>query len=131
MKEIKEKEKIYLEEFDIYVNPYLTYSQIKQIVDAMKSQDNWLVREQTMDTLVLFHATDIGKENIEKYGHDALLRSGLIDVVFENIVNIQDLYDAVSFTESIQQAFIQFSKYIPELTKRIEKMKSNEQSSKK
>ena len=107
MKEIKVKDKIYLEEYDIYVNPYLTYSQIQKIVEATQQQTVWAFRQQNIDMLVLLYATDIGKENLEKNTHDVLLSSGLIEAVFNSIINIKTLYEAINYTESIQQAFIQ------------------------
>lgn len=109
MKEIKVKDKIYLEEYDIYVNPYLTYSQIQKIVEATQQQTVWAFRQQNIDMLVLLYATDIGKENLEKNTHDVLLSSGLIEAVFNSIINIKTLYEAINYTESIQQAFIKIA----------------------
>lgn len=109
MKEIKVKDKIYLEEYDIYVNPYLTYSQIQKIVEATQQQTVWAFRQQNIDMLVLLYATNIGKENLEKNTHDVLLSSGLIEAVFNSIINIKTLYEAINYTESIQQAFIKIA----------------------
>ena len=40
MKEIKAMDKVYLEEYDVHVNPYLTYAQIQAIVNGVKSLDS-------------------------------------------------------------------------------------------
>ena len=121
MKEIKIKDKVYLEEFDIEVNPYLTYSQIQQIVKAMKAQEDWATRQQNMDLLILFHATNLTKEQIEEVGHDVLLQSGLIDAVYEQIVNIDDINKALAYTESLQRALAQIAKELPKTMEPIMK----------
>lgn len=132
MKEIKVITPVYLDEFDVYVNPYLTYGQIQQIVNAVIKFDKWAEREQNIDLLVLYHATDIGKEKIEELGHDVLLQSGLIDAVYEQIVNIDDINKALVYTESLQRALTLIAKELPKTMEPImEKVKSRGISSKK
>ena len=100
MKEIK-TEVVYSQKYDININRYLTYAQIQQIVNAIEaaseSDDSWSTRQTNIDMLVLFHATDIGKEKLEEIGHEALLTCGLIDEVNNTIDNtanyVSDLYN--------------------------------------
>lgn len=132
MTEIKEKEKIYLDEFDIHVNPYLTYDQIEQIVKVLKSEDEWMVYQQNIDMLILFHVTDLGKERIEELGHEILLTSGLIDAVKKEIINIDQLYQAIEYTQSTQRALLQIIKRLPDtIQPLIEKMSKYGKTSKK
>lgn len=132
MKEINSMPSIYLEEFDIDVNSYLTYAQIQQIVNAVIKFDTWAERQQNIDLLVLYHATNIGKENIEKLGHETLLKSGLIDNVFEKIINIDKVYGAIEYTESTKRALSQILKEMPKLLDSFKKIdKKNGTSSKK
>lgn len=117
MKEIKSLEKKYLEDFDIFVDSYLTYEQIDQIVRAISKEDNWSIREQMIDMLILYHVTDIKKEDLEKVGHEDLLKSGLIDEVKLNVKNLNRLQDAINYSQSFICALKQFSEKMPELKK--------------
>ena len=121
MKEIKKLDPIYLEKFGIEVNPYLTYAQIQQIVNGVIKFDTWAERQQNIELLVLYHATDIGKEIIEEIGHETLLQSGLIDAVFMRVVNTDKIYKAIEYTESVGRALSQIVKILPEKIKEIEK----------
>ena len=113
MKEIKAMDKVYLEEFDVYVNPYLTYAQIQAIVNGVKSLDSWAEREQNIDMCVLAFATDIPTEKLEEVGHDALLQSGLINAVCGEIKNLFSVYEAIEYTESTKRALAQIIKALP------------------
>lgn len=116
------KSKIYHDdEFDIDINEYLTYAQIQQIVNAVikasKENDSWSERQTNIDMLVLFHATNIGVENLEKIGHEALLTSGLISRVNCHVMNLQKVYEAIDFTESWKRALYKLSTQLPEMAK--------------
>lgn len=113
MKEIKAMDKVYLEEYDVYVNPYLTYAQIQAIVNGVKSLDSWAEREQNIDMCVLAFATDIPTEKLEELGHDALLQSGLINAVCGEIKNLFSVYEAIEYTESTKRALAQIIKALP------------------
>lgn len=121
MKEIKAKENIFLEDFDVSVNQYLTYAQIQQIVNAVVSFDTWSERHQNIDMLILYHATDINKDELEKYDIDVLKQSGLIDTVKNNIVNLNELNEAIEYTTSIQRALSQILKQMPQISKALNK----------
>ena len=112
MKEFQSKSLIYLEDYDVNVNRYLTYAQIQKIIEAANVQNSWAFRQQNIDMLVLLYATDIGKENLEKFTHDELLASGLIDAVFKNIKNIYQIEDGLRYTESIEQAIVKIAQQV-------------------
>ena len=122
MKELESIEQIYLKKYDILVNPYLTYAQIQQIVNAVIKFDVWAERQQNIELLVLYHTTNLGQENIEKIGHEKLLQSGLIDAVFMQIINIDKIYKAIEYTESTSRALAQIVKIFPERLKEIEEV---------
>lgn len=111
---------IYLKEFNIEVCPYLTYSQIQQIVNAVIKFDIWAERQQNIELLVLYHATNIGKEKIEEIGHDTLLQSGLIDTVKAQIKNINQIYKAIEYTESTSRALSQMATMLSDRLNRSE-----------
>ena len=121
MKEIKGNQTCYLEDYDITVNKYLTYAQIQQIANAVvassvnDSDDTWANRETNIDMLVLYHATDIGKEKLEEIGHDALLTSGLIDAVGHCIENLYSVDDAIDYIENNQRAINKLLKSLPKV----------------
>ena len=107
MVELKEKV-IHIDVYDIDVQQYLTYAQIQQIVNAVvlasKEDDSWSARQTNIDMLVLMHGTDIGREKLEEVGHEMLVKSGLIDCVRDNIINIDEIYKALDYTESLARA---------------------------
>lgn len=120
MKEIKAMDKAYLEEYDVYVNPYLTYAQIQAIVNGVKGLDSWAEREQNIDMCVLAFATDIPTEKLEELGHDALLQSGLINAVMWEIKNLHCVYEAIEYTESTKRALAQIIKALPKYQEQLD-----------
>ena len=120
MKEIKAMDKVYLYEYDVYVNPYLTYAQIQAIVNSVKSLDSWAEREQNIDMCVLAFATDIPTEKLEELGHDALLQSGLINAVCGEIKNLFSVYEAIEYTESTKRALAQIIKALPKYQEQLD-----------
>lgn len=122
MKEIKIENQVELYDFDIKVNTYLTYDQIQQIVNSVIKFDTWAERQQNIDMLILYHATDIGKDGIESYTHDEWLQSGIVDAVKNNIKNYNKIKEAIEYTESTQRALAQIIKRLPELTAPLEKV---------
>lgn len=111
MKAIKNLDPIYLEQYDVKVNPHLTYAQIQAIVNSLSEVgDTWAERQQDIDMLVLAMVTDMKPEELEEIGHEALLRSGLIDMVCKYIYNLDDLYAAIKYHESTERAVKEFGK---------------------
>ena len=121
MKEIKGNQTVYLEDYDITVNKYLTYAQIQQIANAVvaastnDSDDTWANRQTNIDMLMLYHATDIGKEKLEEIGHDVLLTSGLIEAVRYRIENLYNVDDAIDYIENNQRAINKMLKSLPKV----------------
>ena len=134
MKEIKGNRTVYLEDYDVTVNKYLTYAQIQQIANAVvaasmnDSDDTWANRQTNIDMLMLYHATDIGKEKLEEIGHDVLLTSGLIDAVRYRIENIYSVNDAIDYIENNQRAINKLLKSLPKV---LEEAKGLQDSMKK
>lgn len=114
MKELKELDPIYLEEFDVHVKRYLSLSQIQKIINEVLQVDNFEERESIIDYLILCYTTDIGQKKIDELGPDILLQSGLIDEVKLNIRNLSQLLDGITYHESTGKALREISKRIPE-----------------
>ena len=121
MKEIKGNQTVYLEHYGVMVNYYLTYAQIQQIANAVvassadDSEDTWANRQTNIDMLMLYHATDITKEELEKVGHDDLLTSGLIQAVREQIKNYYEIFEAINYIEDNQRAIGKLLKSLPKI----------------
>ena len=121
MKEIKGNQTVYLEHYGVMVNYYLTYAQIQQIANAVvassadDSEDTWANRQTNIDMLMLYHATDIAKEELEKVGHDDLLTSGLIQAVREQIKNYYEIFEAINYIEDNQRAIGKILKSLPKI----------------
>lgn len=119
---------IYLEDYDITVNQYLTYSQIQTIVNDTealmqhvekdestgkeKISNSWAERQTNIDMLVLMYATDINADDLGKYGHVAMLQNGIVDVVKKNILNYWQLEEAFRYTESWDKVLMSAVKQI-------------------
>lgn len=121
MKEIKGNQTVYLEHYGVMVNYYLTYAQIQQIANAVvtssidDSDDTWANRQTNIDMLMLYHATDIGKEKLEEIGHDDLLTSGLIQAVRNQIKNYYEIYEAIDYIENNQRTINKLLKSLPKV----------------
>lgn len=122
MKEIKKENKLYLNDYDINVSPYLTYAEIQTIANKVKSLDSWAEREETIDMYVLYFATDIGKANIDNYNHDTWLKSGVIDAVKSYIKNLEQITEAIKYEESPMRILMQISKEMPEFSKKLDEV---------
>lgn len=108
-------------EKEITVNPYLTYSQIQNIVNAVCQFDSWADREQNMDVLLLYYVTNLTKEDIEEYGHEALLQSGIIDEVRANVKNFGQIREALAYTQSVEKSLAAISKQLPKIVEDVKK----------
>ena len=129
MKEIQKKENVYLEDYGVTVNQYLTYAQIEGIADAVGKFTTWAERMQNLDMLLLVFATDMTPEQVEEIGHETLDGSGLIGAVKETVVNYHKVNEAISYNEGTQRALAQILKQLPSilapLKKTIEKHGQN------
>ena len=122
MKEIKKENKLYLNDYDINVSPYLTYAEIQTIANKVKALDSWAEREETIDMYVLYFATDIGKANIDNYNHDVWLKSGVIDAAKSCIKNLEQITEAIKYEESPMRILMQISKEMPEFSKKLDEV---------
>ena len=123
---------IYLGEYDIHVNKYLSYAQIQQIVDTLEQLakeksiigrpcDYWAARQQHIDMMVLAQATDIPEETLkEKSIHTVFQNNGIIDAVKANIINYNQLEEAIQYTEKWDKTL---TKIVNSFTTLLEKNK--------
>lgn len=114
MKDLKELEPIYLQNYDVKVKQYLSLSEIQKIINEVLLVENFEERESIIDYLILCYCTDIGKEKVDELGPDIFVQSGLIDQVKENIKNLNRLFDGIVYHESTGKALRAIAKNIPE-----------------
>ena len=113
MKELKELGSIYLKDFDVEVYPYLSLSQIQKIINEVLLVDNFEERESIIDYLILCYSTNIDKKVIDDLGSDIFIKSGLMDRVKENIINLDKLIEGIEYHESAGKALRMIAKNIP------------------
>lgn len=113
MKELKELGSIYLKDFDVEVYPYLSLSQIQKIINEVLLVDNFEERESIIDYLILCYSTNIDKKIIDDLGSDIFIKSGLMDKVKENIINLDKLLEGIEYHESTGKALRMIAKNIP------------------
>ena len=113
MKELKELGSIYLKDFDVEVYPYLSLSQIQKIINEVLLVDNFEERESIIDYLILCYSTNIDKKIIDDLGSDIFIKSGLMDKVKENIINLDKLIEGIKYHESAGKALRMIAKNIP------------------
>lgn len=107
MKQLEIAKDVYLKDYEVNVHPYLDLAQIELIVNGICSSGNeYSDRKMTEDMLILYHATDIGKEALEATEYVVLQRSGLIKAVRDKIKNIDEIYDCLHYTESIERSLV-------------------------
>lgn len=114
MKELKELKPVYLQDFDINVNQYLTLSQIQKIINETLLVEDYEQRESIIDYLILCYCTDIGQKTIENLGPDIIIQSGLMDEIKKYIKNLDRLRDGIKYHESTGKALRMIAKNIPE-----------------
>lgn len=128
---MKEIGKIYLKDYDVYVDPYLTYAQIQTIANSVKTMGSWAERQQNIDMLVLAFGTSLDTAAIEAKEHDYWLNTGLIDEVKKNIINFGDIQSAITYEESIIKLLKTISQEIPEFNKKVDEVMKNASGSSK
>lgn len=122
MKELKGLKEKYLENYDVEVKQYLTFSQIQEIINSVLQSETFEERENTIDYLLLVFCTNIGKEKVDELGPDIFIESGLMDEVKNSIRNIDKLYEGISYHESTGKALMEIAKSLPSY---LEEMKKN------
>lgn len=120
MKKIENIADTYIEEYDVYIHPYLKYDDVQHIIQTMSSYDGYNDRMKICDLLILYYGTNLTQEQIDEVGHDKLYCSGLIDVVKKYINNIYMIFDGLEYHESFKRAFRDVTNKLPEFTEQLE-----------
>lgn len=130
MKNIKELDKEYIEEYDIYVNRYLTYSQIQAIANSVKNLESWAERKQNIDMLLLAFTTDIPREELENHTHDYWLNTGIISEIYDIVNNVYYIDEAIRYEEAPMRVIMKLAKEIPDFNKKVDEVMKNAPSKK-
>ena len=118
MKELQKPERIYIEEFDIYVKPRLSDAEIQQIANNVIKFKTWAERERTMNLMMFIYATEISdEEEINALDYDLMNECGVFNTVWNTIHNADSILDAIEFSESILLALSQIAENLPEMLK--------------
>lgn len=113
MKEL-EVSKVYLKDYDIHVNRFLTLAEIQMIINGTTKFKTYAERETNKMMMVLLYATDIGEEKLNDMGLELLIRSGLVEAVRTAIENYYEIDLGIGYTESVPRALMQISEKLPE-----------------
>lgn len=120
MKELQKPERIYIEEFDIYVKPRLSDAEIQQIANNVIKFKTWAERERTMNLMMFIYATEISDEDeINALDYDLMNECGVFNTVWNTIHNAYSILDAIEFSESTLLALSQIAENLPEMLKPI------------
>lgn len=120
MKELQKPERIYIEEFDIYVKPRLSDAEIQQIANNVIKFKTWAEREKTMNLMMFIYATEISDEDeINALDYDLMNECGVFSAVWSTIHNAHSILDAIEFSESTLLALSQIAENLPEMLKPI------------
>lgn len=121
MKELQKPERIYIEEFDIYVKPRLSDAEIQQIANNVIKFKTWAERERTMNLMMFVYATEMGDkpDEVNALDYDLMNECGVFSAVWSTIHNAHSILDAINFSESILLALSQIAENLPEMLKPI------------
>lgn len=121
MKELQKPERIYIEEFDIYVKPRLSDAEIQQIANNVIKIKTWAERERTMNLMMFIYATEMADkpDEINALDYDLMNECGVFSAVWSTIHNAHSILDAIEFSESILLALSQIAENLPEMLKPI------------
>ena len=121
MKELQKPERIYIEEFDIYVKPRLSDAEIQQIANNVIKFKTWAERERTMNLMMFIYATEMADkpDEINALDYDLMNECGVFSAVWSTVHNAHSILDAIEFSESILLALSQIAENLPEMLKPI------------
>lgn len=133
MKELKKAERIYLEEFDINVDTYLSLSDIMNIVHGALGYSNLVERDVFIAMVTLQCATDISENEIDALDEDLIFTSGLVDAVVGCIANYNLIdfyinkyegmdYKIAEFIEVLNQSISDMGNNMPDLNNLINEL---------
>ena len=129
----EEVPKIYLKEYDVEVNQYLTYAQIQNIVNGTNKLMNtegknkkgetikynsWADMQQSIDMMVLMHATNLSETELNT-PHSVFLNSGLIDGVRSCIINYDQIAEAFEYTNGTKATILSVISGLTSILKHI------------
>ena len=100
------------------------------LANAATKFDTWAERNENIDILLIHFATDMDDKVIEELGHDKLIKSGLIDIVKETVINFYEIDAAIAFAESPMRLLTKIAKEMPEFSKRVDEVMKNAPSKK-
>lgn len=121
MKELKKPERVYIEEFDIYVKPRLSDAEIQQIANNVIKFKTWAEREKTMNLMMFIYATEMADkpDEVNALDYDLMNECGVFSAIWHNIQNAYSVVDAIDFSESTLLALSQIADNLPEMLKPI------------
>lgn len=123
MKELKEY--IYHnDKYDIDIRQYLTNAEIEAIAQSLLNFKTYGERKENYDLLLLHFCTNIDDEEIKKTGMEMIEKSGLMDVVENNVKNAEDVFEALTYYESTARAISQILEKLP-IDKAVKKNAKN------
>ena len=124
MKELKKPERIYIEDFDIYVKPRLLDAEIQKICNNVIKFKTWAEREKTINLMTFIYATEIAdkEDEINALNYDLMSECGVFEKVKEAVTNSGDVYKAVAFSESTLLALSQIADNLPEMLEPIKEV---------
>lgn len=120
MKQLEKAKDVYLKEYEVNVHPYLNITQVDLITQGICALESHDFKERKMneDLLLLFHATDITKEEIEATPYNDFVESGLIEAVRSKVKNIHLVQECLTYAESFARSLAVLSpKIIPLIEK--------------
>lgn len=103
MIKLEKVQDVILKDYNVGVHPYLTLPQIDLIVNGVCSLEShdYSDRKMCEDMLILFHGTNLTKEELEEITYEDFVVSGLIESVRKEIKNIHLVKEALEYMESI------------------------------
>lgn len=102
MIELKDKNMIYLQDYDIKIKKYLTKEEIELIAEEMLRYEKLTERNYIKNILLCKIATDIPESFNYEEDYEKLILNGIIDEICKNIININDIDTYVKYVESAE-----------------------------
>ena len=102
MIELKDKNMIYLQDYDIKIKKYLTKEEIELIAEEMLRYEKLTERKYIKNIILCKLATDIPEDFNYEEDYEKLILNGIIDEICKNIMNINDVDTYVKYVESAE-----------------------------
>lgn len=96
----------YIEEFDVYVNTYMTLSEVELIAKKMMLGKTYTEEILIRDNLIVKLLTNITDEEGDDY--DYLVNSGLMDKILNSIKNLHLIDEYINHARNTSFAVITF-----------------------